>query len=110
MSVSNSWRVAAMVALGGVAALAFALTLPGADAAATKCFGKTPTIRGNGVTINGTNGNDVILAGDGDNQVNAKDGKDYVCTRGGGDNIDGGKGRTYARGGADGDNFEGRGA
>src|SRR5687767_7546874 len=111
MVVLNARRLMGLAVLGALAAaMVVVVSLPDAEAGQTKCFGKTPTITSNAAIINGTNGNDVILAGNGDNQINARDGQDWVCARGGNDNIDGGLGATSARGGGGKDNFEGRGA
>jgi len=67
-------RVAGFAMLAAAGVLTLLLVLPGAEAAQKKCFGKKATIKSNATTIRGTNGNDVIIAGKGDNQIYGKKG------------------------------------
>jgi Ca2+-binding RTX toxin-like protein len=55
------------------------------------CFGEPATITGNG-TVNGTNGDDVIITGNGADTVDGKGGNDRICSRGGDDHVRGGAG------------------
>ena len=76
------------LAKAGIAVIAtglgFVTAAPGASAAET-CYGAAPTITGTpgndsgGGAINGTAGNDVILALGGDDEVNGNGGNDIVC-------------------------------
>jgi Ca2+-binding RTX toxin-like protein len=62
-----------------------------------QCNGKFATIIGGpgNTTINGTNGDDVIVDLDGNNKVNGKDGDDTICTGPGKDKITGGDGNDW---------------
>lgn len=64
---------------------------------AGKCYGRVPTITGDGV-VNGTPGDDVILTGNGHDTVRGGGGNDLICT---------GKGADYVRGGAGNDHVTG---
>jgi Ca2+-binding RTX toxin-like protein len=55
------------------------------------CFGEPATITGNG-TVNGTNGDDVIITGNRADTVDGKGGNDRICTHGGDDHVRGGTG------------------
>ena len=61
------------------------------------CFGLTPTISGAG-TINGTNGDDVILGSAGADTINGKSGNDYICGGDGADLIHGNAGHDRISG------------
>ncbi len=85
--------------------LALLTSLVGATAGASeqraaKCFGQEPTIRGTwrSETINGTSGNDVILAGPGDDTINGLEGDDLICGGPGDDTISGGPGNDKIKG------------
>ena len=75
------------------------------ETAAVKCEGVTPTIVGTdaGEVINGTPGNDVIVAFGGDDTINAGSGNDRICAGTGDDTIkdQGGKDRALGQNGAD---------
>ena len=55
--------------------------------AAQTFFGKAATIADHTGTITGTEGKDVIIGDDGDNEIDAQGGVDYVCGGGGNDEI-----------------------
>jgi Ca2+-binding RTX toxin-like protein len=59
-----------------------------------------------GHTINGTAGNDVIAAGDGDDTVNGMGGNDVICGEDDNDTINGGQGNDVEDGGDSNDTFD----
>ena len=86
MRVSRSWIVITVVVIVG-AGTGTAVALPGlarADdgvkkQAASTCQGQPATIEGNLNTLNGTPGNDVIVAGGNVHHVVAGEGDDLIC-------------------------------
>jgi Ca2+-binding RTX toxin-like protein len=94
-------RLARLLSLVAVTVLVTAFPgVSSAKSAAPKCFGKTATIVSNAATINGTPGADVIVAGGGNNKINAGNGNDRVCAGGGIDGVKGGGGNDMIDGGA----------
>ncbi len=94
---------AARSVLGLVAlALLLAAWSPGGAAAAKapRCLGKPATLVSNAATILGSRGNDVIVAGPGDNEIRARGGNDTICAGRGDDRIHGGRGNDNVNGGA----------
>ena len=63
------------------------------------CGGLTPTITSNAALIQGTQGDDVILGGDGPNRIEAYGGNDTICSRAGDDEIIAGDGDDFVRAG-----------
>lgn len=88
--------------------------LPTAEAAQRPlCFGEPATIfvpgtESSASTVQGTDGDDVIVTGPGDDRVRGLRGRDLICTRGGRDVIRGGRGDDAMRGGAGADRVAGR--
>jgi hypothetical protein len=78
----------------------------GCQAGSDLCFGLQATIAGNG-TVTGTNGDDVIITGNGDDTVDGKGGNDRICTRGGDDHVRGGTGNDRINSGNGTDNTGG---
>jgi Ca2+-binding RTX toxin-like protein len=76
-----------------------------AGAQALDCDGRTPTIIGTpgDDLLNGTAGDDVIVALEGNDHINGNDGNDIVCAGDGDDivNAGGGNDRVFGSGGAD---------
>ncbi|WP_328314367.1 FG-GAP-like repeat-containing protein [Streptomyces sp. NBC_00442] len=70
------------------------------------CRGLAATITGNGV-VNGTNGADVIVTGDGSDSVSGNGGNDTICTFGGNDAVSAGSGDDYIDGGGGNDAISG---
>ena len=93
--------------------IAMLAATPGASGATEArvgaCFGMVPTIIGTaaGETINGTNGNDVIWAGGGNDTVNGNGGDDRLCGAGGSDTLNGGLGNDKVNGGGGNDTLFG---
>ncbi len=85
-------------ALMAVGALAMLGAASASGDSTTKCFGKQATIVSSG-TINGTEGNDVIVGSEGPDIINAFGGNDLVCALGGNDLIRGGLGDDSLDGG-----------
>lgn len=63
------------------------------------CLGKAPTIVSDEARIEGTPAHDVILAGEGDNEIYGLGGNDTICASGGDDTIYGGRGNDSVDGG-----------
>jgi len=94
-------RVALLLAIVGGTAV---LTLPNSEAAQT-CFGKAATIADHTGTIQGTDGDDVIIGDDGFNNIFRNGGFDRICSGGDGDWIESqaDDGHIWVKGGAGGD-------
>src|ERR687893_779742 len=73
-------------------------TIP-ATAAAPTCFGKNATIADHAGSIQGTNGDDVIIGDNGANTIDGKSGADRICGLGGDDWLYGWKGADRLDGG-----------
>jgi Ca2+-binding RTX toxin-like protein len=76
----------------------------GSTSAAPTCFGRSATISGTSGPdrIDGTNGPDVIVTGDGFDEVHGLGGDDRICTGRGGDELYGDAGRDRLAAGPDG--------
>ncbi|MFT7474328.1 MAG: 5'-nucleotidase/UDP-sugar diphosphatase [Verrucomicrobiales bacterium] len=83
----------ALLSILALLATVFATAQPAAAQVTPTCAGQVATIVGNGATINGTPGDDVIVGTAAANTINAGAGNDVVCGGGGGDIIFGGPGR-----------------
>lgn len=96
------------VALVGVASLVVAFSATGAGNK-PKCFGKEATKVGNNGpnTIEGTDGNDVIVSLGGADNVDGGEGNDRICTGVGADGAAGGPGDDKLNGGAKADSLDG---
>lgn len=101
-------------AIGGLALVVagtVAVPVAGAQEAGRTCNGKPVTIAfddpGVGLTINGTEGPDVILGGRDSEVIKAGAGDDIVCGGEGADRINGGPGRDKLLGQGDSDSFSG---
>lgn len=102
-------RLFAVVVLGGAVAVGSAAVPSGAAGAAAKprCDGQVATIVGKGPTINGTAGDDVIVArGATAQSVDGRAGDDVICLGEGNDVGKGGPGDDRILGGAGGDLIE----
>ncbi len=77
------------------------------DITGSRCFGFEPTIVGDGGTIVGTDGDDVILGTAAGETIHALQGNDIVCGAGGDDTIDGGTGDDTIDGGTGNDTIHG---
>lgn len=103
--------------MGGLALVVAATVLvttagaAGAQEAGRTCNGRAVTISrddpGVGLSINGTNGPDVIQGGPQSETINPMGGDDHVCGGNGLDSIDGGTGRDELFGQGDSDEFRG---
>jgi Ca2+-binding RTX toxin-like protein len=73
------------------------------------CFGVPATLVGTNLseTLNGTAGDDVIIAGDGADTINGGGGNDRLCGEGGNDVINGGDGADDVLGGSGSDTIDG---
>ncbi len=90
----------AVLVLSMLAALVAVAQPAGAQETAVLCAGQEATIVGTTPgTINGTDGDDVIVGTSGADTINAGAGNDSVCGLGGGDLIRGGTGRDIILGG-----------
>lgn len=83
---------------------------PGTGGGAT-CKGKAATIVGTegDDTLNGTDGNDVIVALGGDDDVKGRGGNDVICGKGGNDDLRGNGGNDKVKGGGGNDDVKGGG-
>ena len=97
--------VAVMIAVVAVTPGASGVT----DTRAGLCFGMVPTITGTSASevINGTNGDDVIFAGGGNDTVNGLGGNDRICGSTGDDTLNGGLGNDKIKGGGGNDILNG---
>lgn len=82
-----------------------------AQSGGPRCFGQPATIidsTGGGHTINGTSGDDVILAGEGADFIDGKAGDDRICAGPGWDVAQGGTKKDKIKGGPGRDDLSGR--
>jgi Ca2+-binding RTX toxin-like protein len=94
MNITKALRVASVLALLiATSGLALAQQAP-------TCNGKTATIHGLSGTIDGTEGDDVIVGSANSDQITAKGGNDTICGLGGSDVIRPGLGDDYLDGGS----------
>ncbi len=102
-STGASVRIAGI--LIGLAAIALLLAPAGADASPT-CGGLPPTIIGTPANnvLTGTEGDDVVRAGSGNDTINTLGGNDVVCAGPGDDTTDSGDGNDRLRSGSGNDN------
>ena len=89
------------------------LATAGAAQPAPTCSGEPATIffpsaKGSATAVEGTNRDDVIVTGRGQDFVEGKRGRDVICTRGGNDTIRGGRADDQMRGGPGTDRLVGR--
>ena len=76
----------------------------GATAPTPTCQGEPatlffPSVPGSATAVQGTDDDDVIVTGRGQDSVNGGAGRDLICTRGGKDSVRGGRGDDRVRGG-----------
>jgi Ca2+-binding RTX toxin-like protein len=93
-----------------ILAVLLAVATAGPASATPNCFGRRATIvarNGNGVTINGTAGDDVIVGGAGDDTIDGRGGDDRICGLAGDDRLKGGPGVDGLNGGPDDDRLWG---
>jgi len=102
MTRPTELRLTIVAAATLVVALAFAVSPQTASAAdpVLTCHGLTATIGGTSGDddIDGTGGDDVILALDGDDEIDGRGGDDTICGGNGDDEIDGGDDEDYISG------------
>lgn len=72
-----------------------------------KCTGMVATIVGTGATIEGTDGDDVIIGTDGTETIHGNGGNDTICALDGDDEVSGGTGDDSIFGGLGTDNLDG---
>ncbi len=97
----------------GMALLQAPLANAASGAPTPTCSGEVATIflpstKQSATAVEGTNGDDVIVTGRGQDRVDGNGGRDVICTRGGADIIHGGRGDDQMRGGAGADRLSGR--
>jgi Ca2+-binding RTX toxin-like protein len=96
--------------LMAVASLPFVMGAQ-AESGGPECFGRPATIidfSDGGQTINGTSGDDVILAGEGADFIDGKGGSDRICAGPGWDVAQGGTKQDKIKGGPGRDDLSGR--
>ena len=99
--------------LGTALTQAPSLSAGAAPAPGPLCRGEVATIfvpgtPGTATSVEGTNGDDVIVTGKGEDSVDARGGRDIVCTRAGADTVNGGPGDDKMGGGPGMDRLWGR--
>ncbi len=99
------------IKVDGFAATNGLLNLHVENGPAPTCGGAPATIVGtiNAETIDGTAGDDVIVAGDGNDTINGLGGADSLCADAGDDTVNGGTGADFAAGGPGADVVNGNG-
>ena len=102
-----------VAALGTAFTQAPSVSAEAAPAPGPRCRGEVATIfvpgtPGTATSVEGTNGDDVIVTGKGQESSYAKGGRDIICTRAGAEIINGGPGDDRMGGGPGADRLSGR--